>query len=855
MKTIVDGPVTPNFTPVSFRSRVKLELLGETGVSREMREAADMAPSGECVFLGLPFRVNRVAVVAEKVVTMRIRPTRAEWFVVLHTSDVRPDPVNKDGFISPMHGIGKLGEHAADYVFVYEDGSEVRVPIRRRYEIGPVQRIWGENCAECVPHATAAPMKDLPEQGGTTRWGRRQSRVDWRDLSRWTNWLWAFRNSNSRKAVVAIRLEPVCGIVVLSALSAGKARSHPLRWERRKKAVLRMPRNTAFDSVLDESGLYKQVQLDLGQVISVEPRFIYPNHCWPTTRQNLKPEESERELIVEFAAHPDARFHLWNGRTVPVSRLKSNGESKSTPLSGVRPSDQRVRIVTRLAGSREHVPVKLHLHGEDGEYLAPVDRHRIPNKEWFEDYGTEYCHGPHRCSYIPGTVEVDLPLGKVYVEVTKGFEIRPVRKVVRVKRSTREIVIELDKVLLWRERGWVTADTHVHFLSPATAMLEGSAEGVNLINLLASQWGELMSNVGDFDGKTTFGSREAGGEGEYLVRVGTENRQHVLGHISLLGYGGEMINPMCSGGPNESAIGDPVEILMTEWARKCKEQGGLVIMPHFPQPRMENAACLVLEEIDGIEMCSWGDLYSGISPYSLSDWYRYLNNGYLVAAVGGTDKMSADTAVGTIRTYARIGPEEEFTNESWMNSVRGGETFCTYGPLLEFAVDGKTMGSRFSLSSTGGTVDVTWKAASVYIPMTRVELVVNGEIRESQSVNPSEDEGSWTVKVDRSSWLALLVRAKYSDPDKPEMIGAHSTPVMIDVAGSPFYAEADAVTILEQIEASIAYLDIIGTRAEGRRYKQMRLVLESAYRRLHNRMHERGFDHDHSHATDHAEHH
>ena len=101
--------------------------------------------------------------------------------------------------------------------------------------------------------------------------------------------------------------------------------------------------------------------------------------------------------------------------------------------------------------------------------------------------------------------------------------------------------------------GWVTADTHVHFLSPSTARLEGAAEGVNVINLLASQWGELMTNVGDFDGKTTFGSREAGGDGEWLVRVGTENRQHVLGHISLLGYGGEIIAPMCAGGVDEAA--------------------------------------------------------------------------------------------------------------------------------------------------------------------------------------------------------------------------------------------------------------------------------------------------------------
>ena len=187
-----------------------------------------------------------------------------------------------------------------------------------------------------------------------------------------------------------------------------------------------------------------------------------------------------------------------------------------------------------------------------------------------------------------------------------------------------------------------------------SAMLEGSAEGVNVINLLASQWGELMTNVGDFDGRSTWGSKETGGDGEYLVRVGTENRQHVLGHISLLGYRGAIISPMTTGGPDESALGDPIEILLTEWARQCKQQGGLVVLPHFPDPRAEHAASILSGDIDAVEMTSWGDLYGGIDPYSLSDWYRYLNCGYLVAAVGGTDKMSANTAVGAVRTYARI---------------------------------------------------------------------------------------------------------------------------------------------------------------------------------------------------------
>ena len=393
----------------------------------------------------------------------------------------------------------------------------------------------------------------------------------------------------------------------------------------------------------------------------------------------------------------------------------------------------------------------------------------------------------------------------------------------------------------------------MHFLSPMSAMLEGAGEGVNVVNLLASQWGELMTNVGDFDGASTWGSREAGGEGEYLVRVGTENRQHVLGHISLLGYRGRIIAPMTTGGPNESAIGDPIDVLLTEWARQCKKQGGLVVLPHFPNPRAEHAASVISGDIDAVEMTSWGDLYSGIDPYSLSDWYRYLNCGYLVAAVGGTDKMTASTAVGTVRTYAHLEPGIAFDYGAWMEAVRRAETFVSYGPLLDLSVDGRPMGSRIAMTRSGGTVDVTWQAASVTVPMSRVELIVNGEIRESQAVAPDQASGNWSFKVEESCWLALLVRGQY--PDRPEMIAAHSSPVMVTVEGSPMLAAADAVTILEQIEGALAYLDTVGTRKDDITYKRMRLVLEAAHRSLHNRMHQLGHYHDHTPVTDHPEHH
>jgi hypothetical protein len=78
---------------------------------------------------------------------------------------------------------------------------------------------------------------------------------------------------------------------------------------------------------------------------------------------------------------------------------------------------------------------------------------------------------------------------------------------------------------------------------------------------------------------------------------------------------------------------------------------------------------------------------------------------------------------------------------------------------------------------------------------------------------------------------------------------------MPQVEGSPFYAAADAVTILDQIEGALAYLDTVGTRAEDRVYKRLRLVLEGAHRRLHNRMHNEGHYHAHTPGEDHAAHH
>jgi hypothetical protein len=838
---LVDGPASPHFAPVHLRVSSDVpDVSHQLKLTAEMRHAIEHAPVGPSVAWGIPFEIAAPVLVSDQAAVVEIEPIMARWLVWLHTAESAALAAAGGGLISPMRGEGRLNEHAADYVVMYEDGTERRLSIRRRHQIGAYTRRWGENCFQAVAAGKPRPVRASHEQTNPA-WGSSQMRVSAADSDPWVNWLWGWENPSPDKLITSIRFEPIAGTILVFALSAGDVNAQPLRWESRRKAILRLPEGVPFQPALDEQGLLAQIKLDLGQVIAAQKRPVYPVEDWSSSSINEPPAVSETELLIEYTAHSEASFHLWNGTVVPVHSV-TRAEPGSV-IEEIAPADRRVtlRVVERDSGKK--VAARLHLHGKSGEYLAPLDRHRLINTAWFEDYSVDFSHqSQHPYTYVDGETVVDLPSGPLYVEASKGFEFRPIRQKVDIGPSTDEMTIEVERVLSWRDRGWVTADTHVHFLSPATALLEGAAEGVNVVNLLASRWGELVTNVGDFDGQTTWGSQDAAGEGEYLVRVGTENRQHVMGHISLLGYGGRIIAPLTVGGPDESALGDPVSVLLTDWARQCHQQGGVVVVPHFPNPRAEHAASIVLGEIDAVEMTSWADFYAGIDPYSLSDWYRYLNCGYMVAAVGGTDKMSAETAVGAVRTYAHLADGQPFTYGAWMDAIRRAETFVTYGPLLEFFVGGKPMGSRLSVSASGGAIDLTWNGASVTIPMTRVELVVNGEIRESVAVDPWHAAGSWSLRVDRSCWAAILVRGQYAD--QPEMIAAHSSPVLIDVAGSMHMAAADAVTILEQIEGAMAYLDTVGSRAEDRAYKRMRLVLSSAHRGLHNRLHLSGNFHD-----------
>ena len=441
MPPLQDGPASPLFIPLFIEGNTTRAALPAAGISPEMAAALPQAPAGACVSWGIPFWVDGLVLLKDQPVTLPLGRVIARWFVFLHTSDLRPLALDQAGFIPHTTGRGHLNEHAADYVVIYEDGSEERLPIHRRLQVGAFQRAWGENCLQAVGHHKPNPIRGGQEQMNPS-WGRSQTRVTAADGGLWVNWLCAWDNPHPEKAVVGVRLEPVSGVVLLSGISVGDVGSTPLRWQPRRKAILRLPEGLAFRPELDENGLLKQLRLDMGQIISATPRTLYPQSAWADTYNNQVPEISPREVLIEYTAHDEARFHLEDSLVFPLSDLAQAAED--APLRPVAPATQRVTLRVVDKGGHKPIPVKLHVHGEAGEYLAPVDRHRIPNPAWYEDWSVDFSHQASTTAPTSRARRtIDLPLGRVYVEVSKGFEIAPVRRVFVVTPATRELTIDL----------------------------------------------------------------------------------------------------------------------------------------------------------------------------------------------------------------------------------------------------------------------------------------------------------------------------------------------------------------------------------------------------------------------------
>jgi hypothetical protein len=304
---------------------------------------------------------------------------------------------------------------------------------------------------------------------------------------------------------------------------------------------------------------------------------------------------------------------------------------------------------------------------------------------------------------------------------------------------------------------------------------------------------------------------------------------------------------MSASGAEESYLGDPLRSTLAEWADVCRQRDGLVVAAHFPYPTAELAADIALGKIDAVEMWPMGGPGGPQAHFNnlrFLDWYRYLNCGYRLPAVGGTDKMGAYMPAGTNRAYVHLG-KEEFSFANWAKAVRSGNTFVTSGPLLLFQANGHAPGEEITLGPGGGTVEVHAQAVS-FVPFHRLEIVMNGRVvasREESSGTREMNLGE-SVHVAGPGWLAARCSLKLGPVTWWQFaVQAHTSPVYLTIPGQELLSEAAVTYMLTLVDGAQTWAETLATRPDEERLKQVSRVFEDARAELHRRLHASGVGH------------
>lgn len=673
-------------------------------------------------------------------------------------------------------------EPCAIYEFLLKGGASVRVPIRILMEIGAADDPWG-----LTPRLARSDRKEslLPRyQGAWSDAGARQTEVDGGlPIDRF--YLWAWTNPYPDREIEAIHVRPAGPRFAIGAITLGHLDEPVFHRTAKRSARIELPEPSDADKPFA-----LEVEVDRGVA-------TYP-HALPAQGPNEfllddlpgfgEPRNhSSSPAYVEIAASPSATVTVRQGGeglgSFRYADLEANEKLQPSSRLRVELSDPgrnwvRTTVVDERTG--RPIPCRIHFRSPEGIPFQPHGHHPHIVSDlapWNLDVGGDVQLGHATYAYIDGRCEGWLPRGDVVVDVARGFEYEPLRKRVRIEPGQQELTLRLTPFVDMAAGGYYSGDTHVHFLSTRGAHLEAAAEGLNVVNLLMAQWGHLFTSTEEFSGEPSVDHR-----GETIVYVGQENRQHTLGHLGLLGLK-QPVMPWSSDGPDEADLGGSLETTLSRWADACHEQGGTVVISHFPRPYCEGPALIVTGRSDAVEWFLQ-------EPSGHREFYRYLNMGYRLPLVGGTDKMSSDTAVGLCRTYVRIPEADPFTYESWCRNLKAGHTFMTTGPLLELQVEGAWPGDEVTLPEGGGTIDVDARVRSIF-PVHSLEIVMNGEVvARTEGGSGQRSFGiRERIEVDRHSWIVARAGGpSYFDGPRhvdswERPIFAHTSPVYVAIGG------------------------------------------------------------------------
>lgn len=424
--------------------------------------------------------------------------------------------------------------------------------------------------------------------------------------------------------------------------------------------------------------------------------------------------------------------------------------------------------------------------------------------------------GKHWC-YADGFFSISTPAKGVTLEIQRGPETLPVK--IWLDRGPEKRIIRLRRWIDMRQQGYMNGDIHIHSPSSNEAHLQMKAEDLNVLNILVGE--DTVKN------KQFTGSIDPASIAGHTICVAQEVRDWQMGHLTLLGLSSMVPGYAIVGGTLESY--SHKNWLMFHAMKETHRQGGLVVWSHFSNlPGAESPIAIAFGQVDAIELMTYDDptqLPSHWGPWKNSGmplakfpvmrgmdlYYQYLNAGFLLPIVAGTDKMADDIPMGSNRFYADTKGDTSY--QAWLAAIKSGEGFITNGPILTFQVDGQNPGDIVDFIGKK-KIHARVTARSI-LPFATLEIIANGSVVGHKTLftidNPPVN-GVYTMTVEtdlalnKSTWIAARVA---DDPDNKQRILPRGLSVFAHT--NPVYFLQDGARVKE--EESILYLQkyVLGT--------------------------------------------
>lgn len=492
----------------------------------------------------------------------------------------------------------------------------------------------------------------------------------------------------------------------------------------------------------------------------------------------------------------ESLFFLDNrlGGTALVRQDLATGESDIIRASGIDFGREasRLRIVVQDEAGAP-LTARVSVADQAGGFHAPPGSlyRRFNNRVWF---------------YVSGEVSFDLPSDTYSIRCTRGLEYEFLESKLDAAGKGASVTLVPKRWTDEAARGWYSGENHIHanygygewFQTPASIVQLCEGEDLNVANLVVAN----SDGNGVFDREFFLGRLEPRSKPHTLVWWNQEFRSTIWGHMTLF-HLRQVVEPVYTGFPGTT---NPQDVPTNgEISRRARLQGGVTSYTHptnnpldfYDQPYSAKGLPVdaALGLVDVLDVM--GYVYEPTVPF----WHRLLNCGLRLPAAAGTDvflnRINSFPA-GHGRAYVHV--EGDFSYEAWVEGLKRGRTFVTNGPMLEFSVSGEGPGAVIRLEQPGKvTVKGRFRSAD---PVTSLVVIRDGETISEARLEEGALSGSieGEVEFERSGWIALRASGPSCERSMMRPMGAHSSPVYVEVAGHPADSARDARFFLAWID-------------------------------------------------------